>query len=84
MPISNWAFSKLLPLISGVVMSSDIADSPVMEEMDDNQGLIIICNASYEHYLTIYVSLFSEAFNKSMKKYSHIFYFHVVVFSFVT
>ena len=48
---------------SVVITSSDFTDSPVMEEMHDNRGLIIIRNASYKHYLTIYVSLFSEAFN---------------------
>ena len=69
---------------SGVIMSSDITDSPVMEEMDNNRGLMIIHDASYKHYLTIYVSLFLEAFNKNMKKYSYNFYFHVVLFSFVT
>ena len=69
---------------SGVIMSSDIADSLVMEEMDNNQGLMIILDVSYEHYLTIYVSFFSEAFHKNMKKYSYNFYFHVILFSFVT
>ena len=69
---------------SGVITSSDIADSPVMEKMDDNQGLMIIHDASYKHYLTIYVGLFSDAFNKNMKKYSYNYYFHVVLFSFVT
>ena len=73
-----------IPVSSDIIMSSDITDSPVMEEMDDNRGLIIIHNATYKHYLTIYVSLFSEAFNKNMKKYSYHFYFHVVLFSFVT
>ena len=49
---------------SGVITSTDIADSPVMEKMDDNQGLMIIRDASDKHYLTIYVGLFSDAFNK--------------------
>ena len=68
----------------GVIMSNDIADSPVMEKMDDNQGLMIIRDASYKHYLTIYVSFFSEAFNINMKKYSYNYDFHVLLFSFVT
>ena len=49
---------------SGVITSSDIADSPVIKEMDNNRGLMIICDASYKHYLTIYVSLFN-LFSKS-------------------
>ena len=51
---------------SGVITSGNIADSPVMEEMDDNQGLMIIHDASFEHYLTIYLSLFAKAFNKNI------------------
>ena len=65
---------------SGVIMSSNIANSPVMEEMDNNQGLIIIRDASHKHYLPIYISLFLEAFNKNMKKYSYNIYFDVVLF----
>ena len=38
---------------SGVITSSNVADSPVMEEMDDNRGSMIICDASYKHYFTI-------------------------------
>ena len=55
---------------SGVITSSEIADSPMMETFDDNPGLLIIHDASYKHYLTIYVSFFSDAFKKNMKKYS--------------
>ena len=68
---------------SGVIMSNEIADSPVMEEMHNNRGLLIVRDSSYKHYFTSYVSLFLEAFNKNMKKYSCNFYFHVVLFSFV-
>ena len=47
---------------SDVILSNDIADSLVMEEMDDNPRLMIIRNAYYKHYLTIYISSFSGAF----------------------
>ena len=69
-------------MYSGIIMSGNIADSPVMEEMDGNQGLMIIHDASYKHYLTIYFSLFSGAFSYAMK-YSYNFYFHAVLLSFV-
>ena len=49
---------------SGVITSCEIADSPVMEKMDDNQGLMIIHDASYKHYLTIYVSFFQTHLRK--------------------
>ena len=67
---------------SGVITSSDIADSPVMEEMGDNRGLIIICNVSYKHYLTITSAYFLRHLIKC-EEYSYNFYFHVVLFSFV-
>ena len=44
-----WEF--LTPLEG--VMSSDIADSPVMNKMDDNRALMIIRDASYKHILPL-------------------------------
>ena len=34
---------------SGVITSGDIADSPVIKKVDDNQGLMIIRDASHKH-----------------------------------
>ena len=39
---------------SGIIMRGDIADLPVMEEMDNNRGLMLIRDASYKHNLTIF------------------------------
>ena len=44
-------------------MGGDIADSPVMEILDDNQGFMIIHDESYIYYLTSNFSLFSKGFD---------------------
>ena len=56
-------------------MSGDIADSPVMKEMDDNQRLMIIRDASYKHIQQLTVAYFPKGFYKNMMKYSYNFYF---------
>ena len=43
---------------SGVITSSDIADSPVMKKMDDNRGLMIIRDASHKHIQPLTLAYF--------------------------
>ena len=43
---------------SGVITSGDIADSPVMKNMDDNQGLLIIRDASHKHIQPLTLAYF--------------------------
>ena len=57
-------------MFSGVIMSGDIADSPVMKEMDDNQGLMIIRDASHKHIQPLTAAYFPKGF---YKKYDEIF-----------
>ena len=45
-------------VLSGVITSGDIAESPVMKEMDDNRGLMIISDASHKHILPLTVAHF--------------------------
>ena len=60
---------------SSVITSSNIADAPVMAEIHNSRGLMIIRDASYKHYLTIHVSLLLEEFNKNMRNIHVIFTF---------
>ena len=39
-------------------MSGNIADSPVMKQMDDNQGLMIIHIASHKHIQPLTLAYF--------------------------
>ena len=43
---------------SGIIMSSNIADSQVMKEMDDNRGLMIIHDASHKHIQPLTLAYF--------------------------
>ena len=45
-------------LTSGVITSGDITDSPVMKKMDDNQGLMIIRDASHKHIQPLTLAYF--------------------------
>ena len=45
-------------VFSGVIMSGDIADSPVIKKMDNNQGLMIICDASHKHIQPLTLAYF--------------------------
>ena len=45
-------------VFSGVMMSGDFADLLMTEQVDNNRGLMMICDAFYKHYLTINFSLF--------------------------
>ena len=44
--------------LSGVITSGDIADSPVMKKMDDNQGLMIISDVSHKHIQPLTLAYF--------------------------
>ena len=43
---------------SGVITSGDIADSPVMKKMDNNQGLLIIRDASHKRIQPLTLAYF--------------------------
>ena len=65
---------------SGVITSSDIADSPVMKKMDDNRGLMIYRDASHKHIQPLTLAYFRRDLIKIMVKYSSNFYFYAVLF----
>ena len=43
---------------SGVIMSGDIADLPVMKKMDDNRGLMIFRDASHKYIQPLTLAYF--------------------------
>ena len=49
---------KLILGSSGVITSSDIADSRVMKKMDDNRGLMIIRDASHKQIQPLTLAYF--------------------------
>ena len=65
---------------SGVITSDVIADSPVMKNMDDNRGLMIIRDESHKHIQPLTLAYFRRDFDKNMVKYSSNFYFCTVLF----
>ena len=45
--------------------------------MDDNRGLMVICDASQTILSNHYFTIFSELFDKEMRRYVYNFHFHV-------
>ena len=60
----QWEVAKVKPLISGVITSGNISDSPVMKKMDDNRGLMIIGDASHKHIQPLTLAYFRRDFIK--------------------